>query len=112
MVGVDSGLASAVLASEDGCSDGVGFSVQDSGSEATNALLFAMTANVVDFYGAEGHEIVDASVAKHCGGGVFGKAVDCAARAVTDASAMLCLSGRAMKREGLGWERRRMSVGR
>ena len=55
---------------------------------------------------------MEASVAKQCGGAVFGKVVDCVARAVTDASAMFYLMGRAMKREGSGWERRQMSVGR
>ena len=75
-------------------------------------LLLATMANVVDLCGAGWRKVVEASVAKQREGVAFGKMADCVARAATEASVIACLSDRVMKREGSGWQRRRMSVGR
>ena len=72
-----------------------------------NALLFATTVKVVDFSGVGVFlkKMVEASVANERDGVMFGKVVDCVARAIMEDLAICCYLDCGSKRKGSGWER-------
>jgi len=75
------------------------------GREAVKALPCAVTAKVVVFCMFGPQVTVEASVVNKDGGTLLENVVDCVARAMTEASAMLCLSDHGSSREGSEWAR-------